>query len=146
MTLVELAQQLRPIIEQAAASLDDKTALEAVVLHPKWAKLVIENRTVSAGFRFQHNGTLYKTMQPEYTFVSQYEPGATGTESLFAKVDETHAGTMADPIPYDGNMELFSGLYYIQDSIIYLCIRNSGQPLYHTLSDLVGFYVEVATE
>lgn len=146
MTLVELAQRLRPIIEQAAASLDDKTALEAVALHPKWDKLVIENRTVSAGFRFQHNGKLYKTMQPEYTFVSQYEPGTTGTESLFAGVDETHAGTFADPIPYDGNMELFSGLYYIQDSIIYLCIRNSGQPLYHPLSAIVGLYVEVATE
>lgn len=146
MTLVELAQQLRPIIEQAAASLDDQTALSAVPLHPKWSKLVQEGRTVTVGFRFQHSGELYKTMQPEYTFVSHYEPGETGTESLFARVDETHAGTYDDPIPYDGNMELFYGLYYSQDGVIYLCIRDSGQPLYHALSALVGLYVEVATE
>lgn len=146
MTLVELAQKLRPIIEQAAASLDDKTALESVQLYPTWTKLAQESRAEKQGFRFQHNGTLYKTLQPEYTFILQYEPGTTGTESLFAKVDETHAGTLADPIPYDGNMELFSGLYYTQNDIIYLCIRNSGQPLYHPLSALVGLYVEVATE
>lgn len=146
MTLVELARQLRTIIEQAAAGLDDKTALSAVQLYPQWSKLAREGRTVAAGFRFQHNGTLYKTMQPEYKFVSQYIPGETGTESLFARVDETHAGDYEYPIPYDGNMELFYGLYYSQDNVTYLCIRDSGQPLYHPLSALVGLYVEVATE
>ena len=43
----------------------------------------------------------------------------------------------------DGNMELFEGLYYIQNGIVYLCTRNTEQPVYHALSDLVGLYVEV---
>lgn len=143
MTLMELAKKLRPIIEQAVGdSLDYDTALEAVQLFPGWNKLVTEGRTVSKGFRFSYGGLLYKTMQSEYTFVETYVPGSVGTESLFCRVDETHAGTLADPIPYDGNMELFNGKYYSQGGVVYLCTRDSGTPLYHALADLVGLYVE----
>ena len=66
-----------------------------------------------------------------------------GTESLFSKVDETHAGTVEDPIPFKKNMEIFEGLYYTQYDVLYRCIRGSGQPMYHDLSLLVGSYVEV---
>ena len=39
MTLVELANQLRPIIEQAvSAALDDITALQSIPLFPAWQK------------------------------------------------------------------------------------------------------------
>ena len=70
-----------------------------------------------------------------------WAPG-NGTESLFVVIDKEHAGTLEDPIPYEGNMELFNGKYYIQNEVIYLCTRDSGAPLYHDLSSLVGLYVE----
>lgn len=54
------------------------------------------------------------------------------------------SSALADPIPYSGNMNLTAGLYYIQDDVIYLCNRNTGQPVYNALSELVGLYVEVA--
>ena len=142
MTYTERAMQLRPVMEQAAQSLEDAVALTAVELFPKWEALVAEGRKEKKGFRFQYGGKLWRTEQPEYTFVSHYVPGD-GTESLFSKVDETHAGTREDPIPYDGNMELLEGLYYIQNGVTYRCTRNSGQPVYHALSELVGLYVEV---
>ena len=142
MTYTERALQLRPVIEQASQSLEDAVALTAVELFPQWKELVKEGRTVLRGFRFQHEGKLYRTEQPEYTFVEHYVPGAAGTESLFSKVDETHAGTIDDPIPYEKNMEIYNGLYYSQYDVVYLCIRDSGQPLYHDLSALTGIYVE----
>lgn len=144
MTYTERALQLRPIMEQAAQSLDDNTALAAVELFPQWEKLVAESKTVDKGFRFQHGTQLYRTEQPTYTFVSHYVPGSTGTESLFSKVDETHAGTRDDPIPYDGNMILEEGKYYSQGGVVYICTRSTGNPVFHALSDLVGLYVEVA--
>lgn len=144
MTYTERAMQLRPVIEQASQSLEDAVALTAVELFPQWEALVKEGKTVAKGFRFQYASKLYRVEQPEYTFVSHYVPGAAGTESLFAKVDETHAGTVEDPIPYETNMEIYEGLYYIQDDVLYLCIRSSGQPLHHDLALLVGSYVEVA--
>ena len=143
MTYTERALQLRPVIEQASQSLEDAVALTAVELFPQWKELVKESRTVEKGFRFQHEGKLYRTEQPTYTFVEHYVPGTAGTESLFSKVDEAHKGTIDDPIPYEKNMEIYKGLYYVQYDVIYLCIRDSGQPLYHDLSALVGSYVEV---
>ena len=143
MTYTERALQLRPVIEQASQSLEDTVALTAVELFPQWSQLVKEARTVTKGFRFQHEGKLYRTEQPTYTFVETYVPGSEGTESLFSKVDETHAGTLEDPIPYEPNMEIYEGMYYSQNDVIYLCIRDSGQPLHHDLSSLVGNYVEV---
>ena len=144
MTYTERAMQLRPIMEQAAQSLDDAVALTAVELFPQWKELVKKGAEVEKGFRFQHDGKLYRTEQPKYTFVEQYVPGEVGTESLFSKVDETHAGTREDPIPYEKNMEIYEGLYYTQNNVLYQCIRSSGQPLYHDLSVLIGSYVEVA--
>ena len=36
MTLIELAQKLRPLIEKAALSLSDEDALEGINLFPNW--------------------------------------------------------------------------------------------------------------
>ena len=144
MTYTERALQLRPVIEKASQSLEDAVAITAVELFPYWKQLVAVGKTVEKGFRFQHDMQLYRTEQPSYTFVETYVPGSAGTESLFSRVDETHAGTLDDPIPYERNMEIYEGLYYVQNDVVYRCIRNSGAPLYHDLSALVGIYVEVA--
>ena len=66
-----------------------------------------------------------------------------GTESLFEVIDEAHAGTIDDPIPYSGNMALEKGKYYTQYEVIYLCTRDTINPVYADLSALVGMYVEV---
>ena len=55
MTLIELARKLRPIIEQASASLDDQTASDAVTLFPK---LKQDSSLIKAGTRIDWNGTL----------------------------------------------------------------------------------------
>ena len=142
MTYSERALQLRPIIEMASQSIADSVALTAVELFPKWKDLVGNSGKADKGFRFRHEGKLYRTEQPEYTFVSAHIPGSSGTESLFSVVDETHAGTKEDPISYEKNMEICAGKYYIQYDVIYLCIRDSIQPLQHDLSALTGIYVD----
>ena len=86
---------------------------------------------------------MYKTIQDNLLIQEQLIPGE-GTESLYTVIDETHAGTQEDPIPYAGNMALENGKYYIQDGVIYLCNRDTEIPVYQPLSDLVGLYVTVA--
>ena len=144
MTYLEAALAKRAEIDAANALMSDEQALKNKGAYRSWDKLVKYAISVKAGYRFRHGDRLYKTRQPEYTFVSHYVPGEIGTESLFEVINETHAGTLDDPIPYEGNMELLEGLYYSQDGVIYLCTRGSGQAVYHALSDLVGIYVEVA--
>lgn len=79
MTLVELAYKLRPIIEQAAQSLDDETALEGVQLYPIWKAEV----DYAVGYRVQHNGILYTVLQA-HTSQADWTPDV--SPSLFAKV------------------------------------------------------------
>ena len=49
---------------------------------------------------------------------------------------------MTDPIPYSGNMALEAGKYYSQGGAVYLCTRDTVNPVYSDLADLVGLYVE----
>ena len=144
MTLIELARKLRPIIEQAAQSLDDATALQSKELYPRWEELVKKgtiNTDVEPGYRFFYGGALYRCRNGNPTFAQEWIPGV-GTESLYERIDETHKGTIDDPIPYEGNMIIFEGLYYSQNGVVYLCTRDSGDPLYHALDALIGVYVE----
>ena len=137
--IVERARELRRTIEGLAENLTDAEGLENVELFAQYEV----GKDYAIGDRFQYNGELYKVLQA-HTSQADWVPG-TGTESLYAKVDEIHAGTAEDPIPYSGNMELTKNLYYIQDDVLYRCTRSTGQPVYNALSELVGIYVEVVT-
>ena len=122
---------------------DDQTALRMRRYYPTFDELV--GQTVTQGTKFRANDSedadLYKTIQPELTIQAHYPPGE-GTESLYTRIDEEHAGTLDDPIPYSGNMALESGKYYSQSGAVYLCVRDTVNPVYSDLADLVGLYVE----
>ena len=141
--LLTLARNLRPYIEQAAQSLPDADGLKAKALYPRWEALVKKGSvTAEAGYRFSYNGDLYKCVNANPTFQSDWVPGD-GTAALYVRIDEAHDGTLYDPIPYDGNMALESGKYYTQSGMTYLCSRDTVNPVYNALSELVGIYVEV---
>ena len=138
---VERAKQLRHAIEQAVQNLEDNTVLQMKEFCPAFDSII--GQTVKQGFKFSYGDKLYKTIQPDLTIRSHYPP-STGTESLYTEVCETHAGTLDDPIPYSGNMALENGKHYMQDYVIYLCNRDTINPVYNALAELVGLYVEVA--
>lgn len=79
MTLIELAQKLRPLIEKAAASLEDADALEAVQLFPMWDSA----SAYEAGQRVRYGETLY-TCLTAHTAQESWAP--TAAPSLWAKV------------------------------------------------------------
>ena len=129
------ALNLRKHIENAVQSLPDAAALEAVVLHPVWKAGI----AYSAGYKAQHNGRLWRCRQA-HTSQEGWEPE--NVPALWEELCETHDGTLADPIPYEGSMALVSGKYYIQDGVTYLCSRDTVNPVYNPLRELVGIYVE----
>lgn len=135
------AKTYRAAIEAGANAVErsDLDALAVKDIYPAWDSLI--GQTVNVDFKLTHDGKLYKVIQA-HIVQADWIPGA-GTESLYAVIDEGHTGAEDDPIPYDGNMELFEGLHYVQNGVTYRCTRNSEQPVYHALSDLVGLYVEV---
>ena len=148
----EAAERTRPLTAEEVTALlirqqintltvDDNTALRMKDFYPAFESVI--GQTVKQGFKFTHGGKLWRTEQPEMTIQEHYAPGM-GTESLYSEVCETHAGTLEDPIPYNGNMALESGKYYSQNSKIYRCTRDTVNPVYNALSELVGLYVEEA--
>ena len=106
------ALEYRRHIETAVQYLDDNAALRMAEFYPQWKDLI--GTTVDkAGFKFTHGGELYKTIPEQHSFQADWVPGV-GTESIYTRIDETHAGTLTDPIPYSGNMALEAGKYYSQ--------------------------------
>lgn len=152
MNLLELARNLRPYIEQAAQSLPDTDGLKAKALYPRWEKLVqLGSVTAEAGYRFTYGGNLYKCVNANPTFQADWVPGS-GTAALYVRVDEAHAGTLADPIPAARSMEYVYGLHYAdpEDGKVYLCTRtgeaDGGTITLHYLPhELVGLYFEEVT-
>ena len=129
------ALNLRKHIENAVQSLPDAAALEAVVLHPVWKAGI----AYSAGYKAQHNGRLWRCRQA-HTSQEGWEPE--NVPALWEELCETHDGSRYDPIPYEGSMALVSGKYYSQDGVTYLCNRDTVNPVYNPLRELVGIYVE----
>ena len=115
---------------------DDNTALRMKEYYPEWEV----NTKYIVGFRVQYNEKLYKTLQ-EHTSQEGWQPDL--TVSLWTEINERHEGTLNDPIPYNSNMALENGKHYIQDYEIYLCNRDTINPVFNHLSELVGIYVLV---
>ncbi len=139
---IELQQAAIAVAQIQAQSLTDDQALTVKAIYPQWENVI--GRTVDQGFKFLYDNVLYKTIQPDGLLIQeQYVPGE-GTESLYAVINETNAGTLEDPIPYSGNMALENGKYYSQGGVVYLCNRDTEIPVYQDLDDLVNLYVIIA--
>ena len=116
------AARLRPVIEQASASLSDGEAAKSPELFPRWAYPV----SYIVGNRVSDGGKLYKCQQA-HTSQEGWKPSA--TPALWVVIDVTHAGTQDDPIPAARGMEYTYGLYYKdpEDTKLYLCERTGEQ-------------------
>ena len=131
------AEVSRMIISQQINTLDvdDATAYRMREFYPEWKS----GMTLTVGHKLLYGGKLYRVIQA-HTSQDDWTPDAVA--SLFERIDETHDGSKYDPIPYEGNMALENGKYYVQDGVTYLCSRDTVNPVYNALADLVGLYVE----
>lgn len=128
---------LQPQVEQ----LSDAEALEVEACFPTWESLIGES--VTTGKRIWDDGHLWKVIQP-HTVSREWRPA--DTASLYTMVATyPEQGTIDNPIPFEVNMELISGKYYTEDSVLYLCTRDL-VAAYWTLANLVGQYVEVVNQ
>lgn len=150
---VRRLKRTRELIEQNikemnSLGLSAVDALEVKDWYPKWGEEGFkEGDTVTKGQKFQFGDKLYEVLQG-HTILTHYEPSI-NTAALYVEVTPDYneegeeMGTLENPIPYEGNMVLENGKYYEQDGVVYLCNRDTINPVYHALKDLVGLYVEV---
>lgn len=124
---------------ETLAKIDDATALTITALFPEWSNGI----DYTADTRIRYNGKLYRVVQ-SHTSQADWTPDV--TPALYTEVAEPGQGTRDNPIPYSGNMALEKGKYYAQDGVVYICTRDTVNPVYNALADLVGLYVERVTE
>lgn len=147
-TLAKIHEKSRPLTESEVISMllsqkvqeieaDDNTAIRMMSYYPEWEP----GKAYEIGNKLVRNGKLYKVIQA-HTSQSGWEPE--NVPAMFTEICETHSGELEDPIPYSSNMALEEGKHYIQNDEIYICIRDTGNPVYHALADLIGLYVEIA--
>ena len=128
------------LLVEARVNLSDAKALKFKTMYPVWKA----DMAVEVGQRYQHDDKLYKC-KTAHTTADHWKPSI-DTASLWEVIDEQHAGTLADPIPYDINMTVYKDKYYTYSGVTYKCLRDSGQPLYAEPASLVGNYFKVVTE
>lgn len=119
-----------------AKTLDDTSALSVKELYPEWSYLCEVGYTAKdAGFKFRYvaNGEtkLYKTIQENFTFQSQWIPGE-GTAAIYTQIVEGQAGTLEDPIDVPDTVPPDSftyviGKYYRYNGVIYKCQRTGDE-------------------
>lgn len=119
--------------------LSDNEALVCKALYPAWIDCI--GGSLKAGDKVTYKEALYKTRQDISVVLENQAPGVE-TASLYEEINESHAGTIDDPIPYNNNMALTKDLYYTQDGVVYKCTRDTGIAVFNPLKDLVGIYVE----
>ena len=148
------AAELRPVIEQASASLSDGEAAKSPELFPRWANHIGE--TVKPGDRrsdMDESGVLhvYRVNKGQgHTTQENWPPHS--TPAMWTIINVDHAGTQDDPIPAARGMEYTYGLYYKdpEDTKLYKCERIGEQSgnkitLQYLPHELVGQYFKEAT-
>lgn len=118
--------------------LNDTEAAKITLCYDPWTT----DKAYKVGDRVECDGKLWKCRQ-DHTSQENWKPSI-HTASLWEVINVENAGTLDDPIPYDQTMTVYNGKYYLEEGIIYKCVRDSGQPLYATCASLVGNYFEVA--
>ena len=127
--------------------MSDTQALNCITVFPKWESFIGKTLTKlneeGKENRIEYQGSLWKVRQ-DISVVLENQPPGIETAALYERIDVEHAGTLEDLIPYpaDGNMVIYNGKYYIDNGVVYKCIRDSVNPLYTSLANVINNYVQ----
>lgn len=125
-------------------NIPDSTSLRMKSYYPTFDEIVVkrsvEEKTLPVGFKLTHEGKLWKVRQQH--MVQAHFPPSIDTASLYERINEENTGTKNDPIPFEQGMVVYKDLYYSYEQYVFLCIRNSENPLYTNPDLLLGNYFE----
>ena len=136
----EIIEELVTKQYNARTDIENSEALEYMAIIYGWEEYL--DKELTEGMIVVYEDKPWRVRQT-HTAQSIYPPSL-DTASLYEAIDKEHSGEYNDPIPYAPPMEVFSGKYYVESGVKYVCTRDSGIALSHNLSTLVGLYVTIA--
>lgn len=133
------AKKFRAQLEALGDTMSDEVLVTIPALAHPWKS----DGHYIAGCRVQYGGRLYKCRQDHDGLddPNRAPDKATSLWELIAPPSED--GTREHPITFDLGMAVENGKYYVDDGVLYLCIRDSGVPLFNRLADLIDNYVQL---
>lgn len=113
---LEAALKVKPILQKGAQSLSDDEALDVKGIYAEWEAGV----SVKVHEKRLYNNKLYRCRQG-HTTQADWTPDI--SPDLWEIINESHAGTIDDPIPAERSMNYTYFLYYLdpEDGLTYLC-------------------------
>lgn len=99
---------------------------------PNWNDYI--NKSLPKDFKFQYNNQAYQTLQYINIVLSNQTPDI--VYSLYVAINEEHEGTLEDPIPYQQQMAIEKGKYYIQYDVVYIAIQDMPTGMPYDLSQI----------
>lgn len=141
---VDSIKRVDSIIAKVSEKINDvpmtvEESLELAAYFPKWEA----DKEMPVGYKVTHEGSLFEVIQKH---ISQADWDPRSATSLFKAVQIEAEGTVDDAIQWEQGMVLEYGKFYLDGGVKYVAIRDSGNPLYYSLADLVDNYVEIVTE
>lgn len=136
----DIVSQLKELAQAQVEALTDDEAKKVPALFPLWET----EKAYAVGDRVWYQASLYKCVQA-HTSQSTWNPK--DATSLWANVSEESQeadGSREHPFAWESGMTSYNGKYYTENGILYLCIRDSGNPLYFPISSLIGTYFQIA--
>lgn len=105
---------------QKATDIPDEQALEMPDLFYTWDEVLEAGELLEANTILNLGGQLYRVVQP-VTPQAHQRPDGEGMLAIYRPIDQTHAGTQEDPIPFVYGMDTEQGKYYSSGGKVYLC-------------------------
>lgn len=110
------------VFVQAATDLDDTVALQMPGLFKTWEEVLEAGAKLPQSTIINDGGTLYRVVPTDGVTPQEHQPPhGEGMLAVYRPIDQTHAGTLADPIPYISGMDTVAEKYYSYNGKIYLC-------------------------
>lgn len=105
---------------QKATDIPDEQALEMPDLFYTWDEVLEAGELLEANTILNLGGQLYRVVQA-VTPQEHQRPDGEGMLAIYRPIDQTHAGSQEDPIPFVYGMDTEQGKYYSSGGKVYLC-------------------------
>lgn len=118
-------------------SIPDESAKYLAIYFPHWDGMGVD---YALDDRVYYEGSLYKCITA-HTSQSTWTPK--DAHSLWTNISEEMQdadGSINNPYAWEMGMISYEGKYYTEDDKLYICTRNSIDPLYFKIADLINIY------